>query len=171
MKYKILLLSILISATIITLSLINFNKNQYRIPQNIKYHTLSKNTQKQIDCLADNIYYEAGKETHDGKIAVALVTINRVNSGKYPNNICDVVKQKIDGICQFSWMCDEARKTILSHTPHYIEIRQIAIDTYMNYENMNDITYGATYFHSNSINPKWKLQKTIIIGNHTFYKK
>ena len=44
----------------------------------VAYSELTKDTKKQIDCLADNIYYEARSEPEKGKVAVALVTLNRV---------------------------------------------------------------------------------------------
>ena len=47
-----------------------------------------------IQCLARNIYYEAGSEPEEGKVAVGLVTINRANTPNYPNTVCGVVKQK-----------------------------------------------------------------------------
>ena len=49
---------------------------------------------KDLDCLARNIYYEAGLESEEGKVAVGLVTINRSNDYKYPKSICGVVNQK-----------------------------------------------------------------------------
>ena len=36
---------------------------------------------KQLDCLTRNIYWEAATEPFEGKVAVAQVTINRVESG------------------------------------------------------------------------------------------
>jgi spore germination cell wall hydrolase CwlJ-like protein len=47
-----------------------------------------------IQCLARNIYYEAGSEPEEGKVAVGVVTINRANTPNYPSTICGVVKQK-----------------------------------------------------------------------------
>jgi spore germination cell wall hydrolase CwlJ-like protein len=47
-----------------------------------------------LDCLARNIYYEAGLESEEGKVAVGLVTINRSRDDKFPNSICGVVNQK-----------------------------------------------------------------------------
>jgi spore germination cell wall hydrolase CwlJ-like protein len=47
-----------------------------------------------IQCLARNIYYEAGSEPEEGKVAVGVVTINRANAPNYPGTICGVVKQK-----------------------------------------------------------------------------
>lgn len=49
---------------------------------------------KDIDCLARNIYYEAGSEPEEGKVAVAMVTINRVRDGRFGKTICSVVDQR-----------------------------------------------------------------------------
>jgi spore germination cell wall hydrolase CwlJ-like protein len=49
---------------------------------------------RDLTCLAQNIYYEAGNEVEEGRVAVGLVTINRSQSGRYPNTICGVVNQK-----------------------------------------------------------------------------
>ena len=49
---------------------------------------------KDVDCLARNIFYEAGSESTEGKVAVAMVTINRAQDPRYPQNVCGVVKQR-----------------------------------------------------------------------------
>lgn len=51
-------------------------------------------TSKDVDCLAKNIYYEAGGEPEEGKVAVAMVTINRVRDGRFGKSICSVVDQR-----------------------------------------------------------------------------
>ena len=53
-----------------------------------------KLSNKDIDCLARNIYYEAGSEPEEGKVAVAMVTINRVRDGRFGNSVCSVVNQR-----------------------------------------------------------------------------
>jgi spore germination cell wall hydrolase CwlJ-like protein len=57
-------------------------------------HAKEVGKQSDLDCLARNIYYEAGSESIEGKVAVGLVTINRSNSGKFPATICGVVNQR-----------------------------------------------------------------------------
>ena len=67
-----------------------------------------------VHCLAEYIYHEARGESTAGKMAVALVTLNRVKDKRFPDTICSVVKQtkfypsgRIDlHSCQFSWYCD-----------------------------------------------------------------
>ena len=46
-----------------------------------------------IVCLALNVYHEAKNQSLAGQIAVAEVVMNRVDDPRYPNNVCDVVKQ------------------------------------------------------------------------------
>jgi hypothetical protein len=45
----------------------------------------NKGANTEINCLALNIYWEARSEPKKGQIAVAQVTVNRVNHPKYPN--------------------------------------------------------------------------------------
>lgn len=54
-----------------------------------------KLTSKDVDCLAKNIYYEAGGEPEEGKVAVAMVTINRVRDGRFGKSVCSVVDQRV----------------------------------------------------------------------------
>ena len=49
---------------------------------------------KDVECLARNIFYESGGEPLEGKVAVGIVTINRSQDPRYPNTICGVVHQK-----------------------------------------------------------------------------
>lgn len=51
-------------------------------------------TAGELDMLAAIIQCEAGGESRTGKVAVGAVVLNRVRSGKFPNNIEDVIKQK-----------------------------------------------------------------------------
>ena len=46
-----------------------------------------------IVCLATNIYFEARGEDRIGQYAVAEVTLNRVASPDYPDDVYGVVKQ------------------------------------------------------------------------------
>jgi len=49
---------------------------------------------KDIECLARNIFYESRGEPLEGKVAVGVVTLNRSQDPRYPSTVCDVVKQK-----------------------------------------------------------------------------
>lgn len=49
---------------------------------------------KDVDCLARNIFYESGSEPTEGKIAVGIVTINRAQDPRFGNSVCEVVKAR-----------------------------------------------------------------------------
>lgn len=169
MRSKILSLGALLSATILFVSVALSGETRYFLPFNIEYQSLSKSTQKQVDCLAQNIYHEAAYEPQEGKVAVAMVTLNRLASGNYADDICGVVKQKTNGTCQFSWYCAVTGLTIRDYSL-YNDIRNLAVNVVMNYDNMSDVTGGATYYHADYVNPGWRLPKTTKIGRHIFYK-
>ena len=151
----------------------------YAIPHQIDYLDLKKPIQKQIDCLTENIYFEAGYESYNGKLAVAFVTLNRLASGNYGKDICEVVKQRTKNangviICQFSWTCQPIftkKRLTIQHESLYNDIRELAIYVLINYHNLKDVTKGATYFHADYVDPQWGLPRTIKIGRHIFYKR
>ena len=140
---------------------------------------LTKVEKQQVECLAQNVYYEAGYEPTKGQIAVAMVTLNRVHSGNYPRSICGTMTQKVEDTCQFSWYCDDYKRIKAEsyrYTRHEKEVfdraRQIALYTYQNYRKIEDVTKGALFFHTKDINPEWKnVRVTTVIGNHIFYRK
>lgn len=172
------IISISICASILMAVMLYETPNIHFLPTNINYNSLTQPAKKQIDCLAENIYFEAAHEPTDGKIAVAMVTLNRVISGRYADTICDVVYQKIKYdskvVCQFSWVCEDgpmSRRLTIRGTSLYNEIRDLSVRVFLNYDRMRDVTHGATYYHADYVNPGWKLPITIKIGRHIFYKK
>ena len=171
MRLRIHYLPILLSITVSLLLLSGLGSDTKKIIQ-ITYNQLTKDAQKQVDCLADNIYYEAGYEPEDGKVAVALVTLNRLQDPRFPKDICGVVKQKTKSTCQFSWFC-ELKKPVTSDRAKeiYDQARIVALHVYVNYEKLPDITDGALFYHADYVNPRWKLEKTTTIGRHIFYKE
>lgn len=142
----------------------------------IKLHHLTSDAKREIACLAENIYFEAAHEPEVGQLAVAFVTMNRVNSGKFANTICGVVKQKTGPTCQFSWWCESkpyamSTNQVLTRTHNllYNRIQDMAVNFYLNHERMRDPSKGALYYHADYVNPGWKLPKNIQIGRHIFY--
>jgi spore germination cell wall hydrolase CwlJ-like protein len=166
---------IYIPLILLALSILLLTKNAFSdsVLLDVSYNQLTKETQKQVDCLAQNIYHEAGYESREGKEAVALVTLNRTQDPRFPKDICGVVKQKTfwQGltVCQFSWVCAPFNNNKESEA--YQQSKDIALFVYANYENLKDITKGALYYHADYVNPRWKLEKTTVIGRHIFYKE
>ena len=124
----------------------------------------------QLNCLTRNIYYEAGHEPFEGKVAVAQVTINRAESGKFPSDICKVVYQKDNalGLCQFSWFCNgDVKKP--KNAAAYKECEIVAKQVLLEQFRLPGLKH-ALYFHATHINPGWKKEKVATIGGHVFYK-
>ena len=123
---------------------------------------------REVECLAKNIYYEAGSEPRNGKIAVAEVTMNRVKSKQFPRTVCGVVYQKTKGTCQFSWVCESGKK--IRSNPAWRESLQIAENILIS-KRKYGIIGNAMYFHADYVNPSWADEKRLIaqIGNHIFY--
>ena len=123
---------------------------------------------REVDCLAKNIYFEARGEPRAGKIAVAEVTMNRVNSKQFPRSVCGVVYQKTKGTCQFSWVCEE--KKAIRNRAAWKESLQIA-ETILILDRKYGIIGSAKYFHADYVDPSWAEKKKLIrkIGNHIFY--
>ena len=122
-----------------------------------------KYQQTQIECLAENIYHEARGESIKGQKAVANVTINRMKSKKFPNDICGVVFQKK----QFSWT-NSGKKKIDNHD-EYEKIKKLATQIY---ESKESIVGNAMYYHTDKVRLVWtkNLKKVANIGSHIFYE-
>ena len=129
--------------------------------------------ERQLTCLATNIYYEAGNQPFEGKVAVAQVTINRTESGLYPADICKTIYQKNivyeKVLCQFSWVCDRAVMARPVNRANFKESEEVAKKVLLEGFRLPGLT-GAMYFHGDYINPGWKREKITKIGNHIFYK-
>lgn len=129
--------------------------------------------QQQLDCLARNIYHEAGGEPFEGKVAVAQVTINRAESGQFPSDICQVVYQKNvvyeKVLCQFSWYCAGPSAKKPMNGPVYTESMEVAKKVLLEGFRLPSVK-DALYFHGDYINPGWKRERVAKVGRHIFYK-
>ena len=151
-----------------------------RITTNGKTTVVNLVNSEELECMSKNIYFEAALESTAGKLAVAQVTMNRVNSKQYPNTVCKVVYQgrhyksglPVKDRCQFSWYCDGKLDV-----PHigamWRESSEIAVYVLAT-PDLIDITDGATHYHADYISsPKWAdpRRKTVEIDTHIFYNK
>jgi spore germination cell wall hydrolase CwlJ-like protein len=133
-----------------------------------------KNVQRNIRCLALNIFHEARSESTAGQMAVASVTLNRVASKYYPDNICDVVYEKRWDrirkryVGQFSWT--EFDKPPELKSVSWQRAWKIANTAYK--DKKKNRLKGAIFYHTKYIKPSWARKKKPIarIGSHIFYK-
>ncbi len=114
-----------------------------------------------LQCLAEALYFEARGEGRQGQQAVAEVILNRVDHPLFPKTVCGVVKQS----GQFTY-----HKTRIRERGAFVRAQKIAQAALLGAP--RELTHGATYFHTRSVQPSWtrKFERTARIGSHTFYR-
>lgn len=128
----------------------------------------------ELTCLARNIYFEARGESLAGQYAVAEVTMNRVESKRFPDDVCAVVhEQRWDKIRKrnvgaFSWTeLDSLKK------PKGTPWERATIVAVAAYDNEQEVRVpGALFYHAKHIKPRWSKTKKLVaqIGDHKFYE-
>jgi len=130
---------------------------------------------KQIECLARNMYFEAKNEPDDGIKAVGFVTMNRVADESFPKTICEVVHQKMNKVCQFSWVCLPKKHLVIRDQELYNRIYEMAAVIANSHSSISlyDPSRGSLFFHATYVSPSWKdrLKRKVKIGGHIFYTK
>ena len=135
-------------------------------------------------CLALNTYHEAKNQSMIGQIATAQVVMNRVADDRYPNTVCEVVKQgphrpswenpekeyPVKHRCQFSWYCD-GKSDVPKNEKAWKKAQDYAYLVLYNRINL-DVTEGATHYHATYVRPSWAKTKTRTtrIEKHIFYR-
>ena len=141
-------------------------KQQKIAQRKIQTQNIRLANNRELKCLADNIYYEAGNQSTRGKLAVAAVTINRVNSPKFPKSICSVVYQRTRGTCQFSWTC---MRKYVPNPEQYAEAKRVAEKVLFAGANHGVLGKNVLFYHADYVNPGWNLRRVTKIGDHIFY--
>jgi spore germination cell wall hydrolase CwlJ-like protein len=142
-------------------------------------YTISAQTSldKNVDCLAEAIYFEARSENFMAQLAVGNVIYNRVKSSKFPNTFCGVVHQAkkwkgklIRNRCQFSYYCDGKSEKYkeLDALLEVMDTSELILQGVM-----LEQTIGATHYHTWKVSPHWSRSPTFIklgrVGSHIFY--
>lgn len=133
---------------------------------------------KEIKCLADNIYFEAKNEPVEGQLAVAEVTLNRVEHPQYPKTVCGVVwqqnKDRRTGrkVAQFSWTLD-GKPDVPKSKETYEEIYALAEEVLLYGMESAIVGPEALFYHATYVKPRWakRMIKVMRIGNHIFYQQ
>ena len=131
-------------------------------------------------CLALNTYHEAKNQSMIGQVATAQVVMNRVADSRYPNSVCEVVKQgpKYKGSdvpvrhkCQFSWFCDGKSDEPRKDSKEWRMAQEYA-RIVLSGRIVLDVTEGATHYHATYVKPSWAKTKTRTtrIESHIFYR-
>lgn len=119
---------------------------------------------EELRCLAGAIYFEGRGEPLAGQLAVAQVILNRTKSGRFPTDVCDVIKQR----GQFSFV---RRGEIPAVSPSRSAYRTAVAVAKVALAQAWDSTAGkALYFNTPGNRPGVRVQKVAAIGNHIFYR-
>jgi N-acetylmuramoyl-L-alanine amidase len=116
-----------------------------------------------LQCLAGAIYFESKGEPLTGQLAVAEVIINRAKSGRFPADVCAVVKQR----GQFSFVRGGQIPNINAGTAYRtaIAVAKVALA-----DAWNSPADKALYFNTPDRRPSVRAIKVASIGNHVFYR-
>ena len=122
-------------------------------------------------CLTEALYFEARGENARGIFAVAEVILNRVDSRRFPDTVCDVVNQGTGERyrCQFTYTCDGRAETI--HEPRaWARVGKVARLMLDGAPRL--LTDGATHYHTLAVDPRWARTFALVstIGEHHFYR-
>ena len=156
---------LIISLGIVQVVKLQYSQNVHHVP----YRQLSvKEQYEQLDCLTENIYYEATSEPIEGMIGVAQVTINRSNSPKFPNTICLVVHQD----SQFSWVKDKPKALVKINKQAWNDAREIAKRVLLEGERLHTLD-TSLYYHTSDMTAVWDKNMRLItkLGHHNFYEE
>ncbi len=132
---------------------------QIQVARNYKF--------KQLECLAQTIYFEARGEPIVGQYAVAQVVMNRVFSKIFPDSVCGVVFQPN----QFSWVKESTHQIL--DGKQWVDALKVAYNVLT-----NDVPYSkiiplnVLFYHTKASHPGWdhRMIRVATIGNHVFYR-
>jgi N-acetylmuramoyl-L-alanine amidase len=129
---------------------------------------------KELQCLAENVYFEARGEPLAGQYAVAEVTLNRTQAANFPHTICGVVHEtrwdpdRRRFVADFSWT--ELGPLSPDNGPAWRQAMAVAS---VEYDDLREpVVPGALFYHSTSVHPPWSRRRKMIavIGNQIFYR-
>lgn len=125
---------------------------------------------RELDCLAANIYYESRNQPALGQLAVGLTTVIRAREARWSNTVCGVVMQSK----QFSWVnnLEEQTQRFSNSDLAYLEALTLSSKILSgDYDNVIAV-FKPTHFHTTKVNPKWNrnMAKLARINDHIFYE-
>lgn len=122
-----------------------------------------------LEVLLRIVEAEAGGEDEDGKLLVANVVLNRMNSEKFPETVTEVVFQQENGVTQFS--------PVSNGSYYKVQVSEETVSAVGRALMGEDISEGALYFaarkYADSEKMKWfdnNLTFLFEYGGHEFFK-
>jgi spore germination cell wall hydrolase CwlJ-like protein len=135
------------------------------LDQLVTVHAAVQTPDREQDCLANAVYFEARGEPIEGQLAVAEVVLNRAASGRYPTDLCDVVKQP----WQFSFVRNGRFPTADKASEAWR--KAVAIAEIARKRLAGTLPADVLWYHATYVSPGWgkRLQRQAQIGLHIFY--
>lgn len=119
-----------------------------------------------VMCLSMNVYWEARDQSLAGQVAVAQVTMNRVASDSYPDDVCGVVHE----LKQFSWQWD-GKSDVPLESMAWRRAQMVAqgVLAGSGHAEFNDVS--ITHYHAVYVSPYWTKEMQLVaqIQDHIFY--
>lgn len=124
--------------------------------------------QDELEVLLKIVEAEAGCEDEEGKLLVANVILNRLNSPKFPDTITEIVFQRENGVAQFSPVYDGSYGSV--------KVSEETVKAVGRALEGEDISDGALYFaarkYADNDRMRWfdeKLKFLFRYGGHEFF--
>lgn len=117
-------------------------------------------------CMTQNIFWEARDQSTAGQVAVAQITMNRVESPLYPDTVCGVVYQ----YKQFSWYWD-GKSDVPKEEEAWDRAQMIAGGVLAGSGHADLMDENTLHYHAWYVNPRWNRNMQLVaqIGDHIFY--
>lgn len=130
----------------------------------VRNYGATQTVDRESECLAVAVYFEAKSEPLEGQLAVAETVINRAQSGRFPSSLCGVLMQR----GQFSFVRGGSYPAVARGGQQWknaVAIARIAQD-----ELHSSTVSNALFFHARRVSPGWKMRRIGSVGNHVFYR-
>ena len=120
---------------------------------------------REMECLANAVYFEARSEPIEGQLAVAEVVLNRASSGRYPTDLCAVITQK----AQFSFI--QRGRFPRADRDSQAWKKAVAISRIARQKLAGSLPSTVLWYHATYVSPSWgkRLTRQTQIGLHIFY--
>lgn len=106
------------------------------------------------------MYFESNRSSRDGMVAVGSVVMNRVESNRYPDSVCGVVRQR----GQF------ASGIMSRRMPEQRSVREAAQSVLKG--ERHPMVGDAMFFHTASYRPSYSnMNYVLVAGGNAFYEK
>lgn len=121
-------------------------------------------SQKDVECMAMNLYQEARGEGVDGMLMVAEVVLNRMEDGRFPKTVCGVIYAK----GAFQWTSKKHKK--VAEPEKYKVALHVAEEVLSGQADL--VGTDALFFKASGSKSKFHSGRTFLgrYGNHDFYE-